>query len=59
MIVYPARTIESDVILFASRERRVIDKDVTYEQSDHHQLPLAHLHRRLYPRPGETVDEGW
>jgi hypothetical protein len=37
----------------------VIDKDVTYEQSDHHQLPLAHLHRRLYPRPGETVDEGW
>ncbi len=59
MIVYPARTIESDVILFASKERRVIDKDVTYEQSDHHQLPIAHLHRRLYPRPGEAVDEGW
>src|SRR5574340_157121 len=28
MIVYPARTIESDVVLVASRERRVIDRDI-------------------------------
>lgn len=50
MIVFPARTIESDVVLLASRERRVIDKDILYEDSDHHQLPYAGLHSRLYPR---------
>lgn len=59
MIVYPARTIESDVVLAASRERRVIDRDVRYEDSDHHQLKGAGLHRRLYPRPGETQLESW
>ncbi len=59
MIVYPARTIESDVVLVASKERRVIDKDVHYEDSDHHKLKFASLHKRLYPRPGETVKESW
>jgi acetyltransferase-like isoleucine patch superfamily enzyme len=59
MIIYPARTVESDVILFASAERRVIDRNVTYEESDHHKLRLAHLHRRLYPRRGERVAESW
>ena len=50
MIVFPARTVESDVVLLASRERRGIDKDIHYEESDHHQLPYAGLHSRLYPR---------
>ncbi|HSL28737.1 MAG TPA: DapH/DapD/GlmU-related protein [Anaerolineales bacterium] len=59
MIVYPARTIESDVVLAASRERRVIDRDVRYEDSDHHQMKAAGLHRRLYPRPGEAQLESW
>ena len=59
MIVYPARTIESDVVLAASTERRVIDKDVRYEDSDHHRLKAASLHRRLYPRPGERELETW
>ena len=59
MIVYPARTIESDVVLAASSERRVIDRDVRYEDSDHHKLRSAGLHRRLYPRPGETQLESW
>lgn len=59
MIVYPARTIESDVVLFASKERRVIDKDVRYEDSDHHKLKFAKLHQRMYPRPGEAVKESW
>jgi len=53
MIVFPARTIESDTILFASPERRVIDRDVRYEESDHHRLSSADLHLRLYPQPGE------
>lgn len=38
MIVYPARTIESDSVLIASPDRRVIMKNITYEQSDHHRL---------------------
>ncbi len=59
MIVYPARTIESDVVLFASKERRVIDKDIRYEDSDHHKLKFASLHKRLYPRPGEAGLESW
>jgi carbonic anhydrase/acetyltransferase-like protein (isoleucine patch superfamily) len=59
MIIYPARTIESDVVLFASAERRVIDRNISFEQSDHHKLPLAHLHQRLYPRKGDRVAESW
>ncbi len=59
MVVYPARTIESDVVLFADRARRVIDHDLTYEDSDHLKLPQASMHRRLYPRPGEQTDESW
>ena len=54
MIVFPARTIESDVVLFASKERRVIDRDIRYEDSDHHLLRNASLHRRLYPRGDES-----
>ncbi|MBN2548444.1 MAG: hypothetical protein JXB15_04765 [Anaerolineales bacterium] len=59
MIVFPARTIESDVVLFASRERRVIDRDIVFEDSDHHKLTFSKLHPRLYPRPGETSEETW
>ena len=62
LIVFPARTIESDVVLFASKERRVIDRDVHYEESDHHQLRNASLHRRLYPRGDESTGsevESW
>jgi hypothetical protein len=59
MIVFPARTIESDVVLFASRDRRVIDKDVHYEESDHHRLSFAGLHARLYPRNGIAQSPSW
>ena len=59
LIVYPARTIESDVVLAASKERRVIDRDVKYEDSDHHKFKSASLHQRLYPRPGEGALESW
>jgi carbonic anhydrase/acetyltransferase-like protein (isoleucine patch superfamily) len=59
MIIFPARTIESDVVVFASKERRVIDRDLRFEDSDHHKLKFADLHPRLYPRPGETTSETW
>ncbi|MCC6191593.1 MAG: multidrug transporter [Anaerolineales bacterium] len=59
MIIYPARTIESDVVLFASPERRVVDRNIAFEDSDHHKIRLAPLHRRLYPRKGEKVADTW
>lgn len=59
MLVYPARTIESDVVLAASKERRVIDKDIRYEDSDHQKMRNAHLHKHLYPRRGEKDLESW
>lgn len=59
MIVFPGRTIESDVVLFASPTRRVISRDVLYEDSDHHKLVFSSIHPRLYPRPGEATHESW
>ena len=61
MIVYPARTIESDVVLAASNDRRVIDKNIRYEDSDHHKFKSAGLHKRLYapPQDEESVLESW
>ncbi len=59
MIIYPARTIESDVVLAASSERRVIDHDITFEQSDHHTLKLAHLHQTPYHRHLKAEVESW
>ena len=59
MIIYPARTIESDVVLAASVERRVIDRDITFEQSDHHKLKLAHLHQTPYHRNRKAEVESW
>jgi len=52
IIVYPARTIESDVVLFPSPEHQVVTKNVYYEDSDHHKVE-SHLSPRLYPRQGE------
>jgi carbonic anhydrase/acetyltransferase-like protein (isoleucine patch superfamily) len=59
LIVYPARTIESDVLLLASGDWRVIDRDIRYEDSDHHQLPNGHVHPRLYPRQDERIGQTW
>ncbi len=59
LVIYPARMIESDVVLFASPERRVIDKNVYYEDSDHHKSRVGNLHQRLYHREGEDVQLSW
>ncbi len=56
MIVYPARTIESDVVLVASKERRVIDRDILFEDSDHHHLKNGSLHKSRY-RPKDELPE--
>ena len=61
MIIYPARVIESDVVLAASSTRRVIDSNIAYKDSDHHHLRAAHLHQRLYnpDRAGSDHGESW
>ncbi len=59
MIVYPARTIESDVVLAASKERRVIDRDITFADSDHHHLKQAQLHQTPYHKPAKENLESW
>lgn len=59
LIVYPSRTIESDVILAASSERRVIDHDVRYEDSDHFHFKSGGLHRSLYHRQKNQDLESW
>jgi carbonic anhydrase/acetyltransferase-like protein (isoleucine patch superfamily) len=38
-IIYPARMIDSDVVLFAKPHQTVISKNVRYEDSDHHGYP--------------------
>jgi acetyltransferase-like isoleucine patch superfamily enzyme len=59
MIIYPARTIESDVVLAASKERRVLDRDVTFADSDHHHLRFAHLHQTPYHKQSKEQVESW
>src|SRR5271157_1570769 len=59
MVIFPARTIESDVVLFASKSNRIIDHDVKYEESDHHALKDGSKHPRLYPRRGEADQASW
>lgn len=51
MVVYPGRAIESDVVLLASPERRVIDRTIYYEDSDHFAIKNGeHLHDRWFER---------
>ena len=59
-VVFPARSIESDVILFAQQGRTIITKNVKYEDSDHHRYPnaghVALYHDELSPE-GNSVTE--
>lgn len=38
-IIYPGRHIESDVVMFAQQGRTIIDRNVQFEESDHHNYP--------------------
>jgi len=57
MIVFPGRMIESDVVLVASPQRRVISRNVSYEESDHHFVQYGEVHKRFYPRQNENIHE--
>jgi len=53
LVIHPGLSIESDVVLIPSPTRRVIMKDISYEESDHHALAEGTLHPRVYPRADE------
>ena len=57
MVIFPGRMIESDVVLVASPGRRVISRNVSWEESDHHVIPHGDVHRRFYPREDEEMLE--
>jgi carbonic anhydrase/acetyltransferase-like protein (isoleucine patch superfamily) len=50
LTIFPARTIESDVVLTHTDRRSVISQNIAYEDSDHLGWPTSELHPRLYPR---------
>jgi carbonic anhydrase/acetyltransferase-like protein (isoleucine patch superfamily) len=50
LTIYPARTIESDVVLARRDDRSVISRNISYEESDHLDWPDSEFHPRLYPR---------
>jgi acetyltransferase-like isoleucine patch superfamily enzyme len=50
MVIYPARTVESDVVLICSDGHGVISDNVLFEQSDHVQIGVEHLHPQTYTR---------
>lgn len=60
MIVFPGRMIESDVVLVASPQRRVVSRSVSFEESDHH-YGAGKTHVRHYPRQDEDPEqeESW
>ncbi len=58
IIIHPARMIESDVVLVASDTRRIISRNVSFEESDHHLLKAAEQHQRLYSRERQS-GESW
>jgi UDP-N-acetylglucosamine diphosphorylase / glucose-1-phosphate thymidylyltransferase / UDP-N-acetylgalactosamine diphosphorylase / glucosamine-1-phosphate N-acetyltransferase / galactosamine-1-phosphate N-acetyltransferase len=58
MVIFPGRMIESDVVLVASPQRRVISRSVTYEESDHHFVGSGvSAHQRQYPRQDEVREQ--
>jgi carbonic anhydrase/acetyltransferase-like protein (isoleucine patch superfamily) len=56
LIMYPARTVESDVVLLGSDKRKFITKNIRYEDSDHHTFANRYDYPRWYPRLDELND---
>jgi carbonic anhydrase/acetyltransferase-like protein (isoleucine patch superfamily) len=50
IVIYPARTVESDTVILAEQDRQYITRDVRYEESNHRAIPLEKPWPRLYPR---------
>lgn len=58
LVIYPARIIESDVILIPTEERQFIKSNIMYEDSDHHAFGERFKnHPQLYPRQSNNVPQ--
>jgi carbonic anhydrase/acetyltransferase-like protein (isoleucine patch superfamily) len=55
LVFYPARTIESDVVLLATDDKHYITHDIFYEDSSHHLTDNRIPFPRLYPRQAVTT----
>lgn len=56
-ILFPARTIESDVVLFAKNGQNVINKNVRFEDSDHHRYPEQSHVAHYRPNRNDDADD--
>lgn len=50
MVIYPARTVESDVVLIRSEGHSVVADNVGFEESDHIRIGALDLHPQRYTR---------
>lgn len=57
LVIHPARTIESDVVVLPSEEQIFIERNVRYEESDHHRYSKRYPYPRLYPRMQPETNE--
>lgn len=58
LIIHPARTVESDVVLIAREERNIISQNIAYEDSDAFAYAHKYPYPRLYPRKEATEEVG-
>lgn len=59
LVIYPARIIESDVILIPTEEKSYIKRNIMFEDSDHHSFRFIFDHPQIYPRkdnPNDNTD---
>jgi len=56
LIIHPARTVESDVVLLARDDRTIVSQNVAYEDSDHFIYAQKYPYPRLYPRRVEQEE---
>jgi hypothetical protein len=56
LVVYPSRMIESDVVIVGPR---VVDRDVRFEDSDHHKLAPGEQHQVQYHPHGSIPRNSW
>lgn len=57
LIIHPARTVESDVVLLARDDRTIISQNIAYEDSDHFVYAQKYPYPRLYPRRQEAEEQ--
>lgn len=57
LVIQPARTIESDVVVIPDEKHMFVGKNITFEDSDHHKYESKYPYPRLYPPLPAEVHE--